>query len=288
VNKHLKGFYKSKVEESTNMLDQNILTEKQKAELNEVIDQLVEERVQQRQEAFVKKYTKFVVESATAKVVEKMKEGLILQVEEKISGVEQKAQKACRSVLAEAASKVKTVKDTHKKLIEEFKATAPKLIEEQATKKALEITEEARGALEENNRLVEAFARFTEGLGKAGYVINEDVDNIIEKERNEKRMLRTKLVEARRENKIAQLTEGMLPGQKKKVVELLEDCVTEKQVEDRFLTVKAKVLAESRHVETEDVSKLKKKESEFNAVLSEEQSFNELLGASKAFIAKNT
>jgi hypothetical protein len=267
-------------------MDKHILTEAQKTELAKVIDELVEERVQQRQAAFVKKYTKFIVESATAKVADKLKTGLLLKVEERIADVQDKAEKACRSVLAEAASKVQKTKKQHAKLIEEFKSTAPKLIEDLAEKKAQEMTEEAQGAVEENTRLTEAFKGFTEGLSKAGYVINEDVENVIEKERNEKRMLRTKLVEARRDNKIAQLTEGMLPGQKKKVIELLEDCVTEKQVEDRFLSVKAKVLAEDRHVETESVTELQKKQTELESMMSEENAFDQLLGMSSEFLNK--
>jgi len=269
------------------MLDQNILTEKQKAELGKIIDQLVEERVQQRQKEFVKKYTKFIVESATSKVVEKMKDGLLLQVEEKINLVKSKSEKACRSVLAEASSKVVQTKKAHKRLLEEFKITAPKLVEDLATKKAQELSEEAIGAIEENNRLTQAYKQLTEGLSKAGYIINEDVDNVIEKERTEKKMLRTKLIEARRDSKLAQLTEGMLPGQKKKVVELLEDCVTEKQVEDRFLKVKAQVLAEFRHVETEDREVLKTKQSKFEETMNEDNAFEVLLGQSKAFIEKN-
>ena len=269
------------------MFDKNILTETQRKELSVIIDELVEERVALKQDQFVKKYTKFIVESATSKVVEKMKNGLILQVEGKINDIQTKSEKACRSVLIEAASKVKDMKQKHKYLLEEFKVSAPKLVKDLAEKKALELTEDARGAIEENNRLTEAFKNFSSGLSKAGYVINEDVDNVIEKERNEKRMLRTKLIESRRNNKVSQLTEGMLPGQKKKVIELLEDCVTEKQVESRFLKVKAKVLSEDRHVETRDINELKKKELEANKVINEEQSFEQFLGMSKEYIEKN-
>jgi hypothetical protein len=285
--KKLKDFCKSKVEESKNMLDKNILTEAQKKELSKIIDDLVDERVQERQSQFVKKYTKFIVESATSKVVEKMRGGLMLKVEEKIDDVKNKADKVCRSVLAESASRVANIKKQHTKLVEEFKSSAPKMIRDLAEKKAQELAEESKGALEENSRLTEAFKNFTAGLAKAGYVINEDIDNVIEKERTEKRMLRTKLIESRRNNKLAQLTEGMLPGQKKKVIELLEDCVTEKQVEDRFLTVKAKVLAEDRHVETENISDLKRKQSQLEEEQSEDMLFESLIGISKEFIEKN-
>jgi len=269
------------------MLDQNILTEAQKKELSKIIDTLVEERVNERQEKFVKKYTKFIVESATSKVVQKMRDGLMLKVEEKINDVKTKADKACRSVLAEAASKVQKTKTIHKQLVEEFKESAPKLITELAEKKADELSKQAKEAIKENERLEEAFQNFTYGLTKAGYVINEDLDNAIEKERNEKRMLRTKLVEARRDNKISQLTEGMLPGQKRKVIELLEDCVTEKQVEDRFLSVKAKVLAEDRHVETQNITDLKKKQHEVEEAFNEEKYFEDFISQSKEFIQKN-
>jgi len=269
------------------MLDPNILTKVQKTELSKIIDNLVEERVQERQAEYVKKYTKFIVESATSKVVAKMREGLMLKVEEKINEVKTKADKACRSVLAEASFKVQNVKKQHKKLVEEFKQSAPKMIKDLAEKKAKELTEESRGALEENTRLAEAFKGFSEAFATAGYIINEDLDNAIEKERIEKRMLRTKLIESRRNNKLSQLTEGMLPGQKKKVVELLEDCVTEKQVEDRFLNVKAKVLAEDRHVETESVSDLKEKQSIFEEEHSEELLFDTFISRSKEFVEKN-
>jgi len=164
------------------MFDKNILTETQRKELSVIIDELVEERVALKQDQFVKKYTKFIVESATSKVVEKMKNGLILQVEGKINDIQTKSEKACRSVLIEAASKVKDMKQKHKYLLEEFKVSAPKLVKDLAEKKALELTEDARGAIEENNRLTEAFKNFSSGLSKAGYVINEDVDNVIEKE----------------------------------------------------------------------------------------------------------
>ncbi len=266
--------------------DKNILSKLQQKELRNIIDTLVEERVQERQEIFVKKYTKFIVESATSKVVAKMKDGLILQVEERISDVQSKAKKACKSVLLEASSKVQKQKQIHKTILEEFKKTAPKLIEELAQKKATAITEESRGALEENDRLLSAFKGFTDGLAQAGYMINEDVDHIVEKERTEKRMLRTKLVSVLRENKIAQLTEGMLPGQKKSVLNLMEDCVTSKQVEDRFLTVKAKVLAEEhRHVETESLSEIKEKQLILEAKNSKQKNFSQLLSASKNFIS---
>jgi len=277
---------KLKTKEST-VMENNILTSAQKKELSKIIDTLVEDRVQQKQAQFVKKYTKFIVESATAKVVAKMSEGLILQVEDRINEVKSKAEKACRSVLVESASKVKNIKNKHKKLMEEFKTSAPILVEELAEKKANKISEEALGAIEENNRLNEAFKGFTAGLAKAGYLINEDLDNAIEKERNEKRMLRTKLIEAKRDNKLSQLTEGMLPGQKKKVIEMLSECVTEKQIEDRFLSVKTKVLSEEhRHVETGNINEMIKDEEKKNVVLSEEQSFNQLLGMSRAFIEK--
>lgn len=262
--------------------DKNILTKIQQKELTSVIDELVEERVLVQKEKFIKDYTKFIVESATSKVVERFKSGLVQQVEEKISGIQKKTEKVCRSVLAEAASKVSGVKKQHKQLLEEFKATAPKLITDLADKKVAEITEDARASIEENKRLNEAFKNFTGGLGKAGYVINEDLDNVVEKERNEKRMLRTKLVESRRDIKLHQLTEGMLPAQKKKVVELLEDCVTEKQVEDRFLTVKAKVLGEERYVDVMDTKK--KPDSKVMRELTEEQDLQNLIGASSNYL----
>jgi len=284
--KDLEKFCKGKIEENT-VMDNNILTEAQKKELSKIIDTLVEERVQEKQAQFVKKYTKFIVESATSKVVEKMRSGLILQVEERINEVKNKAKKACTSVLAEAASKVQKTKNIHKTLVEEFKVTAPKLIKDLAKKEALRLSEEARGAIEENDRLNAAFKNFTEGLSRAGYIINEDLDNAIEKERTEKRMLRTKLVEAKRDLKLAQLTEGMLPGQKKKVKNLLEDCVTEKQVEDRFLTSKAKVLSEDRHVETENINDLREREDKQNKTFSEEETFDSFLSTAKEFMQKN-
>jgi len=269
------------------MLDKNILTESQKKELGKIIDSLVEERVQERQSKFVKKYTKFIVESATSKVVEKMRDGLMLKVEEKIDEVKSKANKACRSVLSESASRVASIKKQHRRLVEEFKISAPKMIKDLAEKKAQQLSEESRGALEENDRLNSAFKGFSDAMAKAGYLINEDVDHVIEKERTEKRMLRTKLIESRRNNKLSQLTEGMLPGQKKKVIELLEDCVTEKQVEDRFLTVKVKVLAEDRHVETENINTLKKKQAIYEEENMEDRLFDSLIGSSKAYIEKN-
>jgi len=260
-------------------LDGDILTESQKTELQKIIDVLVEERVQQRIKKFSDKYTKFIVESATKKIVSKVKTGLATKINEELDIMRQKTENICRSAVLEASSKISTTKKAQKQLVEEFKRTAPNLIKKLSEEKANELSREAMVAIEENKRLTESLSGIMKGIGKAGFVINEDVDSAVQKERNEKLMLRTKLVETRRDLKVEQLTEGMLPNQKKEIIKLLEDCTTEKMVEDRFLLAKSKVMNSNTHIE-EETPKIK---PEVQNMVEEEEMFGDFLSAVKGY-----
>ena len=258
-------------------LDGDILTEAQKEELKKVIDVLVEERVQERIKQFSNKYTKFIVESATKKIVGKMKSGLADKITTELEQMREHTEKICRSVVLEASNKIATAKKKQKQLVEEFEKTAPELIQKLAEEKADELSKEAKIAIEENARLSESLSGIMKGMTKAGFVINEDVDSAVDKERNEKLMLRTKLVEARRDLKIEQLTEGMLPVQKKEIIKLLEDCTTEKMVEDRFLLAKEKVMSANLIIEREEIKKPKE------PVLQEDELFGDFLSSVKGY-----
>ena len=271
-----KGLPEKKEEEVA--LDDNILTEAQKEELQKIIDTLAEERVQERIKQFSDKYTKFIVESATTKIINRVKSGLAEKINTDLQTMKEQTEKICRSVISEAAGKIAKTKKAQKQLVEEFKKTAPGLIQKLAEEKAQELAKESLVAIEENQKLTESLSSIMRGMSKAGYVINEDLDGAIDKERNEKLMLRTKLVEARRDLKVAQLTEGLLPNQKKEIVELLEDCTTEKMVEDRFLLAKSKVMSENTHVMSEEVEK-----PEIPKEMMEEENFGEFLKAIKNY-----
>jgi len=274
-----------KKEEETTMLDNDILTEAQKKELRKIIDSLVEERVQQRNKDFVDKYTKFIVESATTKLVEKVKVGLVERIDEEMKTIRSKAEKICRSVILEASTKIHETKKQQQELVENFRATAPDLIKNLAEDKAKELAADAIQAIAEKERLQESLVSITKGMEKAGYVINEDIDKVIEKEKNEKLMLRTKLAQANRDLKLAQLTEGMLPAQKREMEKLLEDCTTSDMIEDRFLLAKKKVMESKVIVEEEVPQEVKERQVEAKRLLDEEQEFSSFLSAAKRVVA---
>lgn len=273
-----KGLPEKKTKEEEFSLDGDILTEGQKEELKKIIDVLVEERVQERIRQFSDKYTKFIVESATTKIINRVKGGLSDKINTDLKHFKEQTEKVCRSVVSEASGKIAKAKQSKKNLLEEFKRTAPNLIKKLAEEKANELSKEAKLIIEENQKLSKSLKRIMSGMKAAGYVINEDVEEAIGKERNEKLMLRTKLVEARRDLKLAQLTEGLLPNQKKQIIELLEDCTTEKMVEDRFLLAKAKIMDSNTHVDVEKIQK-----SETINELQEEESFDEFLKVIKNY-----
>lgn len=285
TQKQLEDFAKTKrsnlpeKKEEINMLDNDILTESQKKELRKIIDTLVEERVHQKNHEFIKKYTKFVAESATEKITKKIKEKMGNRIEEEINRMKKDAEKVCRSVILESASKIANVRNQQKKMVEEFKKTAPKLVKTLAEEKAKELAADAVDAIAEKERLEEALTSITKGMEKAGYVINEDIDRIIEKEKNEKRMLRTKLAQAMRDVKFSELTEGMLPAQKKEIGVLLEDCTTAEMLEDRFLIAKKKIMEEKIHIQDSVSEETRRHMDKTKSMIEEEEEFSGFLRA---------
>jgi hypothetical protein len=269
--------------EDTSILgNSNILTESQKEELKTILDSIVEERVQSKQNEFIKKYTRFIVEQATKKITSGMMDKLSVRINEEIQEIKNKSEKICRSVVCEASGKIAETKKKHKKLVEEFKNTAPKLIESLAEKKAQELAEEAILAIEQNKKIAETFQGITKGLESVGYVINEDVDKKIKKLTSENMEIRTKLIRQERDLKLSELSEGMLPYQKKEIAELLSECVTAKSIEEKFKLAKNKVMKTESIIEEEDIPIKKKKE----VVLNEDENFAQLIGQAKKFIEK--
>ena len=266
------------------MLDNDILTEAQKVELRKIIDTLVEERVQQKNRQFIEKYTKFIAESATTKIVDKVKAKLTQRIDEEMKDVSKKATKICRSVILESSTKIRDVRKQQEKMVEEFRISAPKLIKNLSEEKARELASDAIDAIAEKERLEEALNSITKGMAKAGYVINEDVDRAIEKERCEKMMLRTKLTKANRDIKLSQLTEGMLPAQRREIETLLEDCGTADKLEERFLFAKKKVMESNCVVEEEISHEARNKKDEMNSIMQEDEIFSSFLGAAKKLI----
>jgi hypothetical protein len=269
--------YASKVEEESVVDSSDVLTESQKKELKKIIDTLVEERVHEKNKAFVKKYTQFVAESAASKIQKKLQESLTKKIDNKMKQITEETEKICRSVIMNSADKVVKMKKTQEELVTHFKETAPKLVEKLAEEQAKELASDAILAIEERDQLKESFEAITRGMSKAGFVINEDLDKAIEKERNEKRMLRTKLVEAERDLKVAQLTEGMLPAQKREVETLLEDCTTADMVESRFLVVKKKVMENQTTLNEDDTRKNKEEIEAAKKVFNEEEILGDFL-----------
>lgn len=270
-------------EEETNMdslTNTDILTESQKVELKKILDTLVEERVQAKTSAFIKKYTNFIVEQATTKITKGMMGKFSARIEEEIGAIKDKSERVCRSVVCEAANKIAGTKAKHKKLVEDFKATAPQLIESLAEKKSQELSEEAILAIEQNKKIAATFAGITKGLESVGYVINEDTDNKLKKLINENLKIRTQLVKQERDLKLAELSEGMLPSQKKDLVELLSECTTAKLVEDKFKFARDKIMKKDLVVEEVVVEKKK------TEVINEDEIFSQMLVGSKRFIEK--
>jgi len=274
-----------KKEESMSLLDNDILTEAQKTELKKVIDEMIEERVQARNKEFISKYTKLIAESAMTKVLDKIKLTSLQHIDEELSALKTKTERVCRSVILESADKVRLAKKQQKDLISQFQNTAPQLIQKLAEEKANELAAKSLNALSDRDKFKSIVENITKGLEKSGYVINEDVEHVIEKEQTEKMMLRTKLIRANRDLKLAQLTEGLLPSQKREIEHLLEDCTTDKMVEDRFLLAKKKVLESGKIFEEEVISAADRKNIEqTKKVLSEEEAFTSFLGAVKSIV----
>lgn len=269
-----------KYAESVDVSTNDILTESQKNKLKSVIDSLVEERVQEKTKAFVNKYTKFIVESTSKKLIDVTKEKLFKKVNESIESYRDKTERVARSVILEASSEINHIKDKHKQLLESFKQTAPQLIESEVEKRSKELNEEALKAIEKYNKREKLFESILDGLEDNGYMINEDIEGKIEKMSEENYRLKTEIIKREKMIKINQLTEGLLPNQKERVIKLLEDCPTAKKVEEQFNSVKEKILSEEyRQVK-------KEKEEKKNEMNEENEFFVDLLEGSKEFLKR--
>jgi hypothetical protein len=262
------------------ILDNNILTESQKTELKCVIDQLVEERTQEIIKEFVKKYTGFIVESATKKILTKAKSGVVKHINEEIDKIKNTTEKVVRSVVLESSNKVAESKKATEHMVEEFKKTAPKLIDKLSEEKAQKIAEESLRVKKQSEKSIQIVEGVLKGLEGIGYVINEDVDQIGKKSKNEIMSLKTELTKIKRDLRIAELTEGMLPDQKDRVIELLEEYTTANKVEQVFGKIRDKVIEENTFVKTEKKAEPKPK------VISEEDNLDSLLGLSKTFLTQ--
>jgi ElaB/YqjD/DUF883 family membrane-anchored ribosome-binding protein len=271
--------WKNEETKASVIADNDVLTESQKVELKGIIDSLVEERVQDKMKEFVHNYTRTIAESAAKKMNEKLQNGLIKNLNEEIQTLRDKSERLCRTIVLEASEKVATAQRKQKKLLEDIRTQAPTMVEELAEEKAKTLAKEAQSVIEENKKYTSSMISILNGLKTAGYVINEDVERVIEKERAEKNLLRQSLVKTQRDLKVAQLTESMLPVQKKRIQELLEECMTAKQVEERFSMVKEKVFAEEfRSAPNTESKKPEAKE------LTEEQVFDQFLGVAKKLV----
>jgi hypothetical protein len=262
------------------ILDNNILTESQKNELKGVIDSLVEERTQEIIRGFIQKYTSFIVESATQKILTKAKKDLIGKINEDIENIKNMTEKVVRSVVLESSNKISENKKATEKLVEEFKTSAPALIEKLSEEKAQEIAKESIELSKKSKKSIEMMEGMMNGLTELGYVINEDVDQIGKKSKNEILGLKTELVKIKRDLRVAELTEGMLPNQKERVIELLEEYSTATKVEQVFGKIRDKVIEENTFVKTEEKPEKKEK------VITEEDNLDNLLGLSKTFLTK--
>jgi hypothetical protein len=282
--KTIKDFLHKKEEtmEKTSILENtDILTEQQKTALKGMIDQIIEDRVKEKSSAFIKQYTSFIVEQATKKLSSTFMSKISNRVNEEMESIKTKADQVCKSVIVESSNKIANVKRKHSKLVEEFKATAPKLIENLANQKAQELAEDAIIAIKQNEKLANTVEGITKGLESMGYVINEDVGGKFKNLNNENLKLKTQLIKKERDIRFSELCEGMLPVQKKEMSELLSECTTVKSLEDKFPLVKSKIMKKEAMIE-ENIEVTKKV-----TVINEEDNFTDLLVGAKKFIKKS-
>lgn len=271
----------SQMDETSLLKNTDILTESQKEALKGIIDQLVEERVREKNDSFIKNYTSFIVEQATRKLSSTFMSKITNRIHEEIQNIQTKADKICRSVVLESSSKVSEIKKKHAAMVEEFKNEAPKLIENLAEKRAEELAEDAIIAIQQNEKLATTVEGITKGLERLGFVINEDTDGRVKGLQHENKELKTRLIKQERDLKLAQLCEGMLPSQKKEMSELLSECTTAKILEEKFSMIKTKVMNKDVIVEE------KKIEPKKVQVINEEDVFADLIAGSKKFIKKS-
>lgn len=268
------------IEESAMIAEMDILSEAQKAELTKIIDGLVEERADIRTKQMMKKFTKFITESVGKKIVAKTKSDLVSRIDEELNAINDKSARVCRSVVTEAAEEVRLAKESKEQLIEEFQKKAPVVMEQEIDKRVKQLTEEARQKIEEAKANKELYENIIDGFKKVGYVINEDVNGVIGKKDSENLELKTELTKIKTTAKIQELTEGMLPKQKERAMELLEDCTSAEQVERNFKDIRMKVIRENNFVEEKEEEKIDPKTQ---AIFNEEDEFSKLVSASKRY-----
>jgi hypothetical protein len=235
------------------IMDNNVLTEGQKTQLKGVIDELVEERAREITKEFIQNYTSFIVESVTKKVVSKTKNNIMSQINEEIDRVKSNIKKVTNSVILEASEKIKEEKEKSKTIVEEFKRTAPKLINRLAEEKANQLSEEAIQSINDAKK-------------------SKDT-------KNQMLTLKTEMTRLNRDLKIKELTEGMLPIQREKAVKMLEECTTAKMVERNFDKIRSTVLSEGRIIK-----ETKKPEVKKDPAMLKEESFEDLIKQSSSFM----
>lgn len=257
-------------------IDNNILTEGQKKELSKIIDLIVEERLQQKYNEFVHRYTKMIVESSAEHIVKRCKDIMCEDVNEQIKNIEHKTKKVVKSVLVEASNKIRNTKEDCKLIVEDIIEKTPKLIEAKVKKQTELLAEEAVKSIEETERIKNLFQDITKGLEQTGYVINEDVDGKVKKANKELQTMKIYMEQLEKKNRILELTEGFTPIQSNKIKELLESCQTAEDVEKKFKTVKNKVLTETKKYIEKEITQLNE----------EKDPIDELISASTAFIKR--
>jgi hypothetical protein len=267
-------------EEKKEIMDEEkgILTDLQRTELKKVIDTLVEEQVESRQKAFIEKYTKFIVENATSKITKKYKTEVMKKFDEELKTIRGKLGKFCRSVVVKAEEKVIDQKQKTQQLIESFEKEAPKFIKTNTKKQVQELAEESIRSIEETKKYKKLIEAMLSGLYKVGYVINEDIDKVIEKERNTSKLLKTELLKTRRDLEFERMTEGMLPEQKAEMSELLNECTTYDELKKRFPLAKKKVF--DKNIEMRVIREEKEKDEKM-PMMNEEMELTEFLKAVK-------
>lgn len=239
------------MDEKRSILDNNLLTEHQKKEISSIIDLIVEERLKQKYNEFIQRYTKLIVESSAKHIVKKCKDVMEEEVDSKISQLSDKHKKVVKSMIVEATDKIRQTKSKCKEIVEEIKTKTPMLIESKVNRKVELLAEEHMRGIEKCNKIQTLFQDITKGLEASGYTINEDIDHKVENANKELRIMREHMEELEKKNRIYELTEGFTPTQTKKMREMLESCQTAEDVEKKFKSVKNRVLESApRHVES--------------------------------------
>lgn len=237
-------------DDKKSILENNILTESQKKEISSIIDLIVEERLKEKYNEFVKQYTKLIIESSAKHIVRRCKEVMTENIAGDIDNIKDKTNKIVKSVIVEASDKIRKNKEQCKLIIEEIQQKLPDVINKKVERKVQLLAEESIKSLEETDKIKHLFQNITKGLEAQGYTINEDIDHKVSKANKELNLMREHMEELEKKNRIYELTEGFTPIQTGKMKELLESCKTAEDVEKKFKGVKTQVLNETaRYVE---------------------------------------